>query len=67
MVPVDSRKPPWLTRHGPSGVTVALVGDDGGCDFGNEVFTMTYDPRLGVFAEISAPLTPQMVDDEFDS
>jgi hypothetical protein len=43
------------------------VGDDGGCDFGNEVFTMTYDPRLGVFAEISAPLTPQMVDDEFDS
>jgi|SRR5271166_255892 len=66
MVPVDSQKPQWLTLHGPPGITFAVVRDDGRCAFGDEVFTMTYDPRLGIFAESIAQLTPQMVDDEFD-
>lgn len=66
MVPVDSQKPKWLTLHGPPGITFAVVRDDGRCAFGDEVFTMTYDPRLGIFAESTAQLTPQMVDDEFD-
>ena len=67
MVPAESRKPHWLSLHGPSGVTVAIVRDDGRCAFGDEIFPMTYDPRLGVFAESPAQLTPQrMDDDEFD-
>jgi hypothetical protein len=67
MVPANSPKPRWLTLHGPSGVTVAVVRDDGRCAFGDEVFTATYDPRLGIFAESTAQLTPKrMDDDEFD-
>jgi len=67
MVPANSQKPHWLTLHGPFGVTVAIVRDDGRCAFGDEVFTVTYDPRLGIFAESTAQLTPQrMDDDEFD-
>jgi hypothetical protein len=65
MVPADSQRPHWLTLHGPSGVTVAIVRDDGGCAFGNEVFAVTYDPRLGIFAESTAQLR-RMDDDEFD-
>jgi hypothetical protein len=51
------------TLHGSSGV----VRDEGRCAFGDEVFTATYDPRLGIFAESPAQLTPiRMDDDEFD-
>jgi CRISPR-associated endonuclease/helicase Cas3 len=67
MVPADSQKPHWLTLHGPSGVTVAIVRDDSRCAFGDEVFTVTYDPRLGIFAETTTQLTQKrMDDDEFD-
>jgi hypothetical protein len=66
MVPVDSQKPPWLRLHGPPGITFAVVRDDGRCAFSNEASTVTYDPRLGIFAESTAQLTLQMLDDEFD-
>jgi CRISPR-associated endonuclease/helicase Cas3 len=67
MVPADSPKPHWLTLHGPFGVTAAIVRDDGRCAFGDEVLAMTYDPRLGIFAESTAQLTPKLMDDdEFD-
>ena len=60
MVPIDSRKPRWLTLHGPPGVTFALVRDDGRCVFGDEVSSVTYDPRLGIFAESPAQPRPRM-------
>jgi CRISPR-associated endonuclease/helicase Cas3 len=67
MVPINSPRPHWLTLHGPSGVTVAIVRDDGRCVFGDEVSTMRYDPYLGIFAESTTQLTPQRDDDdEFD-
>ena len=67
MVPSNSPKPKWLTLHGPPGVTVAIVRDDGRCVFGDEVSTTSYDPRLGIFAESTVQLTPQRNDDdEFD-
>ncbi len=67
MVPTNSPRPHWLTLHGPPGVTVAIVRDDGRCVFGDEVSTMRYDPYLGIFAESTTQLTPQRNDDdEFD-
>jgi CRISPR-associated endonuclease/helicase Cas3 len=67
MVPVDAPKPHWLTLHGPSGATFAVVRDDGRCAFGDEVSLVIYNPQLGVFAESTAQLTSQrMDDDEFD-
>lgn len=67
MVPVDAPHPPWLTLHGPDHATVATVGDDGRCLFGDQASAMTYDPRLGLFAERSTrqPALPKD-DDEFD-
>jgi CRISPR-associated endonuclease/helicase Cas3 len=70
MVPANAPRPRWLALHGPSGVIVATVGDDGRCDFGEGVPAMTYDPRLGIFSERPTITTPQRNDDdddEFDS
>jgi len=70
MVPADAPRPRWLALHGPSGATVATVGDDGRCAFGDQLSAMTYDPRLGIFAERTPQPTPQWKDDdddEFDS
>jgi CRISPR-associated endonuclease/helicase Cas3 len=67
MVPGDSQKPHWLTLHGPSGVTFAIVRHDGRCAFGDEVSLVNYNPHLGVFAESPAQSTSQWKDnDEFD-
>lgn len=67
MVPADAPHPPWLTLHGPDHATVATVGDDGRCLFGDQPSNMAYDPRLGLFAERAAR-TPSLPkdDDEFD-
>jgi CRISPR-associated endonuclease/helicase Cas3 len=67
MVPTDAPRPPWLSLHGPDNATVATVGDDGRCLFGDQSSNMTYDPRLGLFAERATrqPLQPKD-DDEFD-
>ncbi len=70
MVPDDAPRPRWLALHGPAGATVATVGDDGRCDFGEEVSAMTYDPRLGIYSERPTKTAPQQWkddDDEFDS
>lgn len=70
MVPANAPSPRWLALHGPTGATVATVGDDGRCAFGEEVSTMSYDPRLGIFPERHTKTTPQQWkddDDEFDS
>jgi CRISPR-associated endonuclease/helicase Cas3 len=69
MVPANAPRPRWLVLHGSSGATVATVGDNGRCAFGEELSAMTYDPRLGIFAERPTKTTPQRKndDDEFDS
>ena len=69
MVPADAPRPRWLKLLGPSGATVATVGDYGRCAFGGEVSAMTYYPRLGIYAERLIKTTPQWKDedDEFDS
>ena len=68
MVPADSQKPRWFTLHGPPGVTLALVRDDGRCIFSDEVSSVTYDPRLGIFAERPAQHALEWKDDdEFDN
>lgn len=69
MVPGNAPRPCWLALHGSSNATVATVGDDGRCLFGEEFSAMTYDPRLGIFAERPPQPTPQIWkddDDEFD-
>ena len=49
-------------------LTVALVRDDGRCVFGDEISSVTYDPRLGIFAERPAQPAPEWNDDdEFDN
>jgi len=69
MIPINAPHPRWLDLHGPSNAVVATVRDDGRCAFGEEVSTMAYDPRLGIFAE-SAPQCTSPTwkdgDDEFD-
>lgn len=71
MIPANAPRPRWLDLHGPSDALVAVVGDDGRCRFGDEVSAMTYDPRLGIFAE-RAPQPSRQAwkndddDDEFD-
>lgn len=71
MVSAAASRPRWLALHGPAGATVATVGDDGRCAFGDQLSAMTYDPRLGIFAERAPQPTPQTWkdddDDEFDS
>ena len=70
MVPADAPKPRWLALHAPHDAAVALVRDDGHCAFADSNSPMTYDPRLGVFAESVPQPTPQTWkddDDEFDS
>jgi hypothetical protein len=43
------------------------VGDDGRCLFGDKISNMTYDSRLGLFAErIARVTTTPKDDDEFD-
>jgi CRISPR-associated endonuclease/helicase Cas3 len=67
MVPADAPRPPWLTLHGPDHAAVATVGDDGRCLFGDKISNMTYDSRLGLFAErIARVTTTPKDDDEFD-
>ena len=67
MVPTDAPRPPWLTLHGPYDATVATVDDDGRCIFGDQFSNMTYDSRLGLFAERSPRKPAQLKDyDEFD-
>jgi hypothetical protein len=69
MVPADAPHPRWLALHGPFGATVATVGEDGRCVFDGQPAAMTYDPRLGIFAERAPQPTPQTWkddDDEFD-
>ena len=65
-----ARNIPADALHGPTGAIIATVGDNGRCDFGEGVSAMTYDPRLGIFAERPIKTTPQRKDDdddEFDS
>jgi hypothetical protein len=66
-VPADAPRPQWLTLHGPDQAAVATVLDDGRCLFGDQISNLTYDPRLGLFAERSTRInaTPKD-DDEFD-
>lgn len=71
MIPKNAPRPRWLDLHGPSDAAVAVVHEDGRCLFGDEISAMTYDPRLGIFAERAAKPTPQPWkddddDDEFD-
>ena len=68
LVPPESPHPTWLTLHGPNQATVATVANDGRCLFADQISTLTYDPRLGLFAERIAPVnTTPKDDDEFDS
>ena len=69
MIPANPPRPRWLDLHGPSNAVVAVVRDDGRCLFGDDVCAMTYDPRLGIFAERAPQPTTQAWknhDDEFD-
>jgi CRISPR-associated endonuclease/helicase Cas3 len=67
LVPAEAPRPPWLTLHGPDNATVATVTDGGRCDFGDQLSSMAYDPRLGIFAERpTRQPTQQKDDDEFD-
>jgi CRISPR-associated endonuclease/helicase Cas3 len=69
MVPVGAECPDWLALHGLRDAFVALVHDDGGCVFGEEPVTMSYNTQFGVFA---APVTQSSKqqwnddEDEFD-
>jgi hypothetical protein len=67
MVPANASQPRWLSLHAPH-ATFTLLRDDGCCVFGEEVSAMTYDPRLGLYAERRIKTTPQRKDDddEFD-
>jgi len=69
MVPDKPPHPRWLTLHTTATTTVALVGDDGTCDFGEGGSVMAYDPRLGTTAKRSTGITSlrKEYDDEFDS
>ncbi len=68
MIPATTQKHQWLELHAPQRTGVALVRDNGRCIINNELSSVTYDPRLGIFAERSARPTPQCNDDdEFDS
>ncbi len=67
MVPAAAPKPRWLDLLGPSGATVATVRPDGRCVFADQISNMTYDSRLGLFAErITRVNTTPKDDDEFD-
>jgi CRISPR-associated endonuclease/helicase Cas3 len=67
LVPAEAPHPPWLTLHGPNQATVATVADDGRCLFADQLSTLTYDPRLGLFVErIARVNTTPKDDDEFD-
>ena len=67
LVPAEAPHPPWLTLHGPHHATVATVADDGRCYFADQISNLTYDPRLGLFAERNARInTTPKDDDEFD-
>jgi len=67
LVPNDAPRPPWLALHGPNQATVAIVDDAGRCRFDDQPSNLTYDQRLGLFAERSASVPVQPAnDDEFD-
>lgn len=67
MTPAATPKPRWLALHAPSNATVAVVREDGRCAFGGDISTVTYDPKVGVFAERPALSKTQWNDDdEFD-
>ena len=69
MVSANAPRPRWLELHVPSGGTIATVGDDGRCLFGDDVSTMTYAPNLGIFAQRTTKTVQQLKDDddEFDN
>ena len=67
LVPAEAPHPAWLALHGPDHATVATVADDGRCLFADQISTLTYDPRLGLFADRVARVnTTPKDDDEFD-
>ncbi len=66
MIPKNAPRPRWLDLHGPPDAVVAVVQDDGRCLFGDDVSAMTYDPRLGIFAERASKPTPQTWKDDYD-
>jgi len=69
MVPRDSPEPRWLALHAPFGARVACLRDDGQCVFGEKISLVRYDPRLGIFTELTPQATPRAWkedDDEFD-
>ena len=67
MVPSDAPRPNWLDLHGPDHAAVATVAADGRCLFADQISNMTYDSRLGLFAErITRVNTTPKDDDEFD-
>jgi CRISPR-associated endonuclease/helicase Cas3 len=67
LVPANAPCPSWLTLHGPNQATVAIVDDAGRCLFADQPSNLTYDSRLGVFADRFASVPDQPAnDDEFD-
>lgn len=69
MIPRDTPVPRWLALHAPQGTTMCYLRDDGRCVFGEVISLVRYDPRLGIFAELTPKTTPQLWkddDDEFD-
>jgi len=67
LVPAEAQRPPWLTLHASNHATVATVADDGHCLFGDQTSNLTYDTRLGLFAERVARVnTTPKEDDELD-
>ncbi len=67
-VPAGAPRPNWLDLHGPDHATVAtVISETGRCQFGDLASDLTYDPRLGLFAErIARVNTTPKDDDEFD-
>ena len=58
MVPADAPATPLAGAARPVRCRRRLVRDDGRCLFGDEVSAMTYDPRLGIFAERDSSTHP---------
>jgi CRISPR-associated endonuclease/helicase Cas3 len=57
-----------LTQFSDAFATASNMVFHGRCVFGDDVSSVTYDPRLGIFAERSAQPTPEWNDnDEFDN
>ncbi|MGB0550186.1 MAG: CRISPR-associated helicase Cas3' [Limisphaerales bacterium] len=50
MIPKPAPHPDWLSLHGPTGATVATVGDDGRCILEGRHSSMSYNLLLGIYA-----------------